>query len=357
LQSHPQTTRNTVLFQRISVVFCDLILAAALTLNLNYQKKIHNGDLISPSIVFLNPSLLIVDHIHFQYNGALIGILMIAVAVVSVYKTKVTTAACASSAALFAALFNLKHLYLTIAPVIFVFLLAKCMESKKNTSTVRGKIWTKFNSCRFLCIASATAFVFAVSVIPFHRDLPQIFARLFPFKRGLVHAYWAPNFWSLYIATDRFLKKGASAKKSDSLIFFLCFHLISIMKLFLVVPSYAIDHTGTATRGLIGDSDVLSILPEISPRESLVLSLIFMIVPLWRTWKNPDTINLVLGIVLCSFSAFIFGWHVHEKAILTCFLPLQYVCNVLQFFFLTAYLTMFIQINFTQEFLLDFEFM
>ena len=63
---------------------------------------------------------------------------------------------------------------------------------------------------RFISLANAVIAVFLVSLGPFllMGQLPQLLSRLFPFTRGLNHAYWAPNVWALVTALDRVLLKG-----------------------------------------------------------------------------------------------------------------------------------------------------
>ncbi|XP_029654731.1 probable dolichyl pyrophosphate Glc1Man9GlcNAc2 alpha-1,3-glucosyltransferase [Octopus sinensis] len=82
--------------------------------------------------------------------------------------------------------------------------------------------------------------------------LSDVFSRLFPFGRGLCHSYWAPNFWALYSIADKLL-----------------------------------FHYG--------------------------FPFIFKI--LFCSVKNVDKVFL-RSLFVGSFASFMFGWHVHEKAII-----------------------------------------
>lgn len=71
-------------------------------------------------------------------------------------------------------------------------------------------------------------------------QMHQVLSRMFPFGRGLCHAYWAPNFWVFYIIAD----KGLAFMLTK-----LGFHVKA--------------PTASFTGGLVGDSSPFSVLPQV----------------------------------------------------------------------------------------------
>ncbi|XP_046563377.1 probable dolichyl pyrophosphate Glc1Man9GlcNAc2 alpha-1,3-glucosyltransferase [Haliotis rubra] len=266
----------TVLFQKLSVIGTDFFFVYAVNQFcrkcLKPSRKDETQDLFeSPKLItcvllLANFGLLIVDHIHFQYNGFLTGVLLLSI-------VRLHEGRNISSAFWFTVLLNLKHIYLYIAPAYFVYLLrCYCFRSAPD-GTIQ---WRSFSITRLFSLGLTVMSVFGVSFGPFiyMGQLPQVLSRLFPFKRGLCHAYWAPNFWALYNVAD----KAAT---------------ITGVQLKVIQP----DMTG----GLVQD----------------------MMPAMMKLWSNPrGTLSFLRCLTLCAFASFMFGWHVHEKAILLILIPL-----------------------------------
>ena len=134
-----------------------------------------------------SPAFLFLDHIHFQYNGPLFSIL--------VFSLLEATTSPLLSAFLFASLLCFKHIYLYLAPAYFFYLL----RSYCLSPTWRPQI---VNIIKFGIVVLAPL---TVAFGPFIAlgQVDVLLKRLFPFQRGLCHAYWAPNFWALYSFLDR----------------------------------------------------------------------------------------------------------------------------------------------------------
>lgn len=99
-------------------------------------------------------------------------------------------------ALLFSVLLNFKHIYVYYAPAFVGFYLLNYLLPVDLKLIQRG-----------LKLALTIIFPLALSFGPFIYKgglecLQQILSRLFPFKRGLTHSYWAPNFWALYNFVD-----------------------------------------------------------------------------------------------------------------------------------------------------------
>lgn len=107
-----------------------------------------------------------------------------------------------SGGILFAVLLCFKHIYLYLAPAYFVYLLRAYCLSPRSIFRVR------FGNCVKLGLGLLGVFGTAFGPFCYWNQIDQVLGRLFPFSRGLCHAYWAPNIWSMYSFIDRVLIYG-----------------------------------------------------------------------------------------------------------------------------------------------------
>lgn len=230
-------------------------------------------------LLLCNVGLLMVDHIHFQYNGMLFGLLLLSCG--KMFQRKFI-----QSAFYFALLLNMKHIFMYMAPVYFVFLLRHyCFGNLRKFAVNVTKLG--------LVVLTVTA----VSFGPFVQHLPQVFARLFPFKRGLTHAYWAPNFWALYNFAD---------------------------KIAAIVQRVPVSSTSSSSSGLVQDVKH-AVLPSITPAMTFLISIIAILPCCIKALLSAEfsVKSFMKPLIICTTTSFMFGWHVHEKAILMVLIPLQ----------------------------------
>ena len=263
---------NTIAFQRLSVsVISDLVLAAGVWMALPQTQRIRG--LI---LTLFSSTLFVVDHIHFQYNGMLLGMLLISIAFVERGRYML-------GALTYMILVWSKHIFLFCAPVYFVYFLWAYVF---RASGLGAQIY------RFLSLFGVVVAVSAVALIPIVRtdQFGAMIVRLFPFGRGLVHDYWAPNFWALYSGLDRFL---GSLERLE---------------------------TGSSTP--IGPH-ILMALPNVSVSASVLLTVcgyFALFALLLSPSRKPPPFGVWVG--LGNAVAICFGWHVHEKAVLMIQVPL-----------------------------------
>ncbi|XP_075159185.1 ALG6/ALG8 family glucosyltransferase xit [Haematobia irritans] len=276
---------ETKYFQRISVMVMDFVLMLGVWRCLRSLQRmgVKINRSLAEVLLLLNVGLIFVDHIHFQYNGFLYGILLFSIS----YLLEERYVMCAF---VFACLLNFKHIFLYMAPAFGIYLLRNyCLDASKNLVFALAK----------LLVAGLTPF--ALSFGPFWQHVPQVLSRLFPFKRGLTHAYWAPNFWALYNTADKVASTVLRVRSSSG---------------------------PTTSSGLVQEFEHV-VLPSVRPVATFALTLAFMLPILMKLCryanKRDSKITFLRAVVICSASSFMFSWHVHEKAILMCLIPLCFL--------------------------------
>eukprot|EP00088_Acartia_fossae_P029122 TRINITY_DN2993_c0_g1_i6.p1 TRINITY_DN2993_c0_g1~~TRINITY_DN2993_c0_g1_i6.p1 ORF type:complete len:497 (+),score=-8.87 TRINITY_DN2993_c0_g1_i6:157-1647(+) len=287
---------KTILFQRLSVIVTDFVFAVGAWTCMKNMHNLKSVQARGPSrdaaiytLLLTNAGLFMVDHIHFQYNGFLFGFLLLSIGAMMQEQYLL-------GSLWFCVLLNLKHIYMYIAPAYFIFLLrAYCFNN------------SAFSITRLVKLGSLVILTFVVSFGPFVNQIPQVISRLFPFKRGLCHAYWAPNFWAVYNLVDKALTIIGKKFGGDM----------------IKIPT-ATDLNGTQasmTGGLVQDIEHI-VLPSVPPLATFIITFLFMVPCLIKLWRRPNSVNFMRSLTLCGWSSFLFGWHVHEKAVLIMILPM-----------------------------------
>ncbi|KAJ2365337.1 glycosyl transferase [Coemansia sp. RSA 2607] len=290
---------SCVMFQRLTVILSELVLFMALQRFVKINGNSSQARVVA-ALAFFSPGFLFVDHIHFQYNGFLFGMLIYSL--VLAYEGRDLL-----SGIMFAVLLCFKHIFMYIAPAFFVYLLLNyCLVYTRRQNSYRLNVAASVLNLLRLGVGVLAVFGIAFGPFAVMGQIPQLISRLFPFKRGLCHAYWAPNFWALYSFADRVLIVASRIAPN-------------------LLPNLSVNAAAIAstTRGLVGDS-AFAILPDVAPLLTFILTLVAQIpgcyILLSSRRRSPT--RFVQSVVLCAYASFLFGWHVHEKAIILVLAPL-----------------------------------
>ncbi|KAE9552484.1 hypothetical protein FO519_004297 [Halicephalobus sp. NKZ332] len=303
IQSEPLMNDSVLIFQRFSVILVDLIYIAASAVVseslINFQIGLNQNLLLRIKfalfcVLAFNPSLIILDNIHFQYNSMLNGVLLFSISFILKGRFLL-------GAFLFAVLLNFKHIYLYYVPAFVIFFIYEYLLP------INMGIFK-----RVIGLGSAVVFPVLLSFGPFYfmggiDGVQQILTRLFPFKRGLTHSYWAPNFWALYNFADYVLFK--------------IIPLLGLKKLCSKsgILKCSFDNQPGYISGIVEEFGHV-VLPDMKPIITFGLIILFLI-PILFIRSATKRQGLLLAMTISSYSFFLFGWHVHEKALVMVLVP------------------------------------
>jgi alpha-1,3-glucosyltransferase len=326
---------STLIFMRITVIALDVFLFLGMRPWCAGPETAAAASF--PSVVLdrllwvvTHPALWLVDNIHFQYNGLVIGVILYSLGVLfreSVYaemeKRRSQRGMWRASAAFLVAL-GLKHTTaLSIAPVVGL-VLWKQRAWKNIYVVVSGFVWLLLMlGLPFGCVGWRA-----------------LWERLFPLdERGLFHAYWAPNAYALLAAADKVVARFCALVFSR------------LVERGLAKSPHGSDLLPMLHRsGRVSNSAGLVqtagggfyLLPEWTPMLAMLCCVVAMTPSLlalhWAFQESArhgetqpassdatavDRLDqrrcmefLAKICAQVSLSLFLFGWHVHEKALI-----------------------------------------
>jgi alpha-1,3-glucosyltransferase len=226
-----------------------------------YQGKSRSEKLTILFFILVSPAFVLIDHGHFQFNSICLGLTIWAINAL-MFDHVVLASIC------FSLSLNYKQMALYYSLPFFFYILRTCFEKEKLLNKcialfkVAIAVIGTFTVCWYPWLASGSL-----------EDALQVVRRIFPFHRGLFEDKVA-NFWC---STTMAIK----------------WHLIFTREKLVVMTMI---------------TTLIACVPSC----------------LWLLFGKGDKIRrLLTGLVGCSFSFFMFSFHVHEKTILLPLVPVM----------------------------------
>lgn len=226
------------------------------------KRQTPTAQFICAAAMFFQPSLLCIDHGHFQYNSVMLGFALCGI-------NCLLDEFYALASVCFVLSLCFKQMALYYAPIFFAYLLGRCFVGRSGQSR-------SFQFPRLLGIATATVTTFGIIYAPLYilggglPNLKQSIMRIFPFNRGIFEDKVA-NFWCvtnvLYKYKTRFTVEE-----------------LKLYSLLLTVAGF---------------------LP------SMIITLIY-----------PRKHLIPYALAACSMAFYLFSFQVHEKTILLPLMPI-----------------------------------
>lgn len=268
-------------------------------LNLNRIDQI-----VLTCIIMCQPSLILIDHGHFQYNSVMLGLFLFSL--LDLLKGNYMLSSIWFISAIF-----FKQMALYYAPFIFFFILGKlCNNYYDFNPPSLKKMTVRFQFPKLVSIALTILTTIVIFLSPFMlgtvgdtiANLVQIVIRVFPFNRGLFEDKVA-NFW----CTTNLVVKYKNIFTNDQL----------------------------ATLSLV--ATLLSTLP---PCLMIFYKSLFNSKFSKSSTSNSKYLSLVYGFSACAWGFFLFSFQVHEKTVLVPLVPstLLYCLNTPYYISITQWI-------------------
>ncbi|CAL9732923.1 dolichyl pyrophosphate Man9GlcNAc2 alpha-1,3-glucosyltransferase [Monosporozyma unispora] len=224
------------------------------------RKQSPVGQSIAAAAILFQPSLMLIDHGHFQYNCVMLGFTVLAI-------NNLLDELYAMAAVCFVLSICFKQMSLYYAPIFFAILLSKSLFYPR---------W--FNLARLFAIGIATVATFVAVFAPLYvfggdarlENVIQSIHRIFPFARGIFEDKVA-NFWCV---TNIFFKYKQLFTQEELQLYSLAATVAGFLPAFII------------------------------------------------TIFHPKKHLIPYALVACSMSFYLFSFQVHEKTILVPLLPI-----------------------------------